>query len=339
MQQASGASNETQLPRAVIRRSQAINARLAARSERQPDPADPTAPTASASAVDEATPPGSGAPAPAAAPPASPTPAVDPRESDPVYWRHRFKTIEGVLKVEREQHRTERDRFNQELTQLQEQVRSLRAAQPAPAIDLSKLFTPEQIEKHGEEHLTTIATTAQKAAREEAQALINTAIEPLKQRQVDTAAQTERTEQSEYMDKLLELVPDAVEIDNSETWSEWLNGLDEGTGIARRLVASHHHKARNVKQMVKMINRFKEETAPPTPPAPPVSPHGGGASDADPAPAQASTGLTVPTEAEIRDFTRRSATLRKGQKGYVTDEERKLFDKRLGLKFAANRRR
>ena len=112
MQQASGASNETQLPRAVLRRSAAINDRLQARNARQPDLATPEVPKAPEAAVAaDATPPGNPAPAPTPATPSN-TPPADPRENDPVYWRHRYKTLEGVLRVERADRKAEREQHD-----------------------------------------------------------------------------------------------------------------------------------------------------------------------------------------------------------------------------------
>ena len=74
--QASQATNETRLPRQVLKRSAEIQARLdAERAAREPE-----------------TPPTEGAPTGVTpTPPADPAPpAADPREQDPAYWRHRF---------------------------------------------------------------------------------------------------------------------------------------------------------------------------------------------------------------------------------------------------------
>lgn len=340
MQQAPGASNDTQLPRAVLRRSEAINARIKARNEaRQPESAVPAAPTVDpTSAPNDPTPPGSVA-APPATPPASPEPPADPRENDPVYWRHRYKTVEGVLRVERQQRQDEQDRHHQEVTQLQEQIRSLQAQQPAPAPDLTKLFTPEQIEKFGADQLATVATAAQKAARDEAQALIQAAVKPLQEERKARTEQTEADRQAAYLGKLAELVPNYAEIDASDEWKLWLAQVDDDTEEQRQETLMRYHRAMNARQVAKIFKRFEQESAPAPVPAPPVTPHGGAVADGANAPRAASAALTVPTEAEVRDFYKRCATKKPGQNGYVTDAERKTFEKRLELKFAANRRR
>lgn len=338
--QASGASNDTQLPRAVLRRSEAINARIEARNKaRQPDSAVSTAPPVDPTSASDPTPPGSVAAPPATPPAAAPAPATDPRENDPVYWRHRYKTVEGVLKVERADRQAERERHHQELTQLQEQVRSLQAQQPAPAIDLTKLFTAEQIEKFGPDQLTTIATAAQKAAREEAQTLIQAAVKPLQDERKAQTEQTEAQRQTAYFAKLAELVPDYREIDDSDEWRLWLAAVDEETEEQRQVTLMRYHQALNANQVAKLFNRFKKESTPAPVPTPPVAPHGGGTPDGAGAPRPPSAALTIPTDAEVRDFYRRRATKKPGQQGYISDQEAVQFEKRLELKFAANRRR
>jgi hypothetical protein len=341
MHQASGASNETHLPRAVLRRSAAINDRLQARNARQPDPATPDAPPAlDAAAAKDATPPGD---APLVQPPAPPatTPPADSRENDPVYWRHRYKTLEGVLRVERVDRKAEREQHDLEMTRLQEQVRSLQAtAKPTAKPDLAKLFTPEQIERFGEEQLSAVASAAQTAAREQAQELIRQEVEPLRDRQKARDVQAAKDRETEYWDKLAELVPDFAEIDASDEWKQWLMEVDEHTEEQRDAALKRHHAALDAGKVAKIFSRYKKHSAPPPVLAPVVTPHGGGTPAGADAPAASSvSSSSIPTDAEIRDFTRRRATIRKGQPGYVTEQESAAFDKRLELKFAANRRR
>ena len=81
--QASPAKNETRLPRAVLKRSAAIEERIKARSEPEtPDPALPTP----ASSADPANPNRRKTPAPPA----------DPRRTAPACWKQRFDATAGV---------------------------------------------------------------------------------------------------------------------------------------------------------------------------------------------------------------------------------------------------
>jgi hypothetical protein len=336
--QASGASNETQLPRAVIRRGQAIQARIDANGK--PASAAPAAaPADPAGAAASPTPPGPPAgPAPAA--PAGSSNAPDPREQDPIYWRNRFKTVEGTLAADRARWAAERDRLHQELTTLQEQVRLLQAQQPAPAMDLTKLFTAEQIEKFGEDQLRTIVNPVLKVAREEAQALINQQVKPLQDQRTAEAQRVQEEQESRFVTRLTELVPDWAVINAQTEWLEWLAVTDEDTSEQRQRTLDRHHKNGNAAAVAKMFGRFKNETAPPPVADPPVLPHGDGSPGGDDTPPTPPGGaLTVPTEKEIRDFTKRKATIKPGQRGYVTKEEAAEFDKRLKLKFAATSRR
>lgn len=214
---ASQALNETRLPRAVVNRSAAIAARYAT-SESELPPPEGAAPAA-----------------PEGGTPAEPAHVaeLDPRESDPNYWKQRFKVTEGILARERTERRTQFEALNQRITELQEQALTQKPPPTAAEIDLTRFFTPEQIETYGEEQCQVMAQTAMGAAHSTAQELIDAAMRPIREERArekeDAAAQAKQ----KFVDRLTELKPDYATIDVDPAWQAWLAEEDEN-GVQRQ---------------------------------------------------------------------------------------------------------
>lgn len=314
---ASQASNETQLPRAVLRRSAAIAARYA-----PPEPEAQPAPEAAAA-------PAPTAPAPAAegGTTALPTPPVegDPRANDPNYWQQRFRVTEGLLARERTDNQTRLATLNQRITELQEDLASRTAAATPPAeIDLSKFYTPEQIEAYGEEQCRVMAQTAMDAARTTAQSMIDAAVKPLREEREREREDAATAVKRKFTDRLIELKPDYMTIDQDPRWIAWLAEVDEND-VQRQALLDIHVRSGNADAVAKMFKAWERQAARPVPP---VTPNGTGAShttDAAPASAAAVEALTPPTAAEKKSFFTRSAL------GKVKDDERVAFEARLKL--------
>lgn len=308
--QASQAKNETRLPRAVLRRSEAIQADIDARkaaTEPKTDPAEVTAP------VD---------PSQATAAPAETksTPTADPRENDPAYWKQRFKVTAGVLEAERNDRKAQVVEFNRRLTEMQEQIVKLQATAPKTPTDLGKYFTPEQVEEIGEETCLAHVTAIEKAVKEQLSGLVEQEIKPLRdqRKEQDEAALQER--KAQFLDKLIELCPDYAEIDVPGTgFHEWLAEPNDD-GIVRQKILDTHVMAFNATQVARVFKAFMKTKEVPTPP---VAPHGKGASGS---PTVSGPVLTAPTDAEIRDFFKRSSLNK------VSDRERVEFDARMKLR-------
>ena len=306
--QASQPSNETRLPRAVLRRSAEIQARideskavLAADAALAADPVAPSEPPAQA-------------------------PAVDPRESDPAYWKQRFMVTEGVLRKSREDHQTKVQDLRQQLSDLQEQVRTLQAkkAESEPeALDLAAYFTPEQIAEYGEEQCQVMARAAQKAASQQAKRIVDAEIAPIKQRQADEQQDLAAQRKASFLDALTELVPDYAAIDVSQGWLEWLAQEDPNSGIARQTILDNHVNASNAVKVANLFQAYLASTKPPKVPEPPITPHGGGANGGGSEVQQVSPTGGFPSQAEIKDFYKRAAL------GKVKDDERVKFEARM----------
>lgn len=313
---ASQARTETRLPRAVMRIAADVQSRIDARNAVRTGDVDPETPTAPAPA----------AASPAETPPA-PTPPADPRESDPAYWKQRFNVTEGMLRRERTDHQATKTALNQQIAELQESNRTLQANKPAAPIDLSAFFTPEQIEKYGDEQCQVMANAAQAAAAKQVkdlQADFDARLKPIaearKQDQAEAAAAATR----EFQDKLTELVPAWRDVDVDPHWLEWLAQLDDVTEVPRQEILNRHVVYKNAAAVGKMFQTFLKLR---TPPAPPMTPHGGAASTpTPPAPTPPADAAGAPSDAEVRDFYKRAAI------GRVKDDERVKFEARMKLR-------
>lgn len=318
--QASPATNDTPLPRA-IRRQMAALADRAAAAEPEPSTVVPNAPPAQPSA--QATPPADPStvqpPAPSAAPLQPPT---DPRHSDPAYWKQRFSVTAGVLERERAERVTAESAFQQRIAELQAQVASLQAGAPAPQVDPKQLLTQEQIDALGEEEANAVVAAAAKAAEQAAQRVLEAHVKPLQERATQDQAQADRARKQAFTDRLTELVPDWSTIDAEEGWLNWLAAEDEATGLPRQQILNTHVGRYDAVKAAKMFQVYKDLM---TPPAPPVAPHGSGATPAGDLLQPDALASRPLSSQEIKDFYKRSAL------GKVSNEERVQFEKRRQL--------
>ena len=304
------ASNDTFLPRAVVRRSAAIAERYRAREAAlNPDPNAQPAPDAA---------PGADGSPPAEPQHVTPPPDTDPRENDPNYWKQRFRVTEGILARERVDSRARFDELNQRITELQEKTLGTKQAGTDPTeIDLSQFYTPEEIETYGEEQCRVMAKTSIAAARK--------MVEPIKEERERSKQQDAADVKSRFKSTLTELRPTWEDDDKQPAWKQWL-AEEDANGVVRQQLLDIHVGSGNAKAIAKMFTLWEKETARPVPP---ITPNGGGASHGSepPAPTQGDVkALTAPSKEEIKDYYKRSAL------GKVKDSERVAFDARLRLR-------
>jgi hypothetical protein len=320
-QTAPSLESNARLPRAVRERSERIRAMQEAQAN--PAAAEPTPPGADP-APPAIEPPAPTPPAAEVTPPAPPAPPIDPRESDPGYWRQRFSVTQGMLEKERRERVADAERAQQQLDELREQLRTLQTQSPAQPteIDLSKYFTPQQIEQYGPEQCRILLDVADRRTREEVQAAMERELKPLREARERETANAARTAQQVFLDALGAAVPDYAEIDAAEGWIEWLKQDDPVTGLQRQKVLDEHVRAMRADRVAGIFNAYKATLARPAP-TPPVAPAGrAGPSTPQGAPAPAAG---YPSTSEIRDFYKRAALNK------VTDKERADFEARMQL--------
>lgn len=330
---ASQALNETRLPRAVRIRSSKLDEQYG--KGKSPNPADPTGQQATHEVPPDGPAEPPAAPAVPAAAPAAP--AVDlAKEVDRLTQVNR--SVTSRITIIAEERRAEKAAWKQERDQLLEQIRDLRAKQPPAEIDLGKHFTPEQIEALGETQCQAMVATAQRIAQESIDQAVEAAVKPLREQQAATKQSATEAADARYLAKLVELVPNWQEIDNSDGWQEWLAVEEGDTGVIRDDLLKKHHNDRNAEKVAKFFTRYINETTPaPVAPAPtaapPVAPRSNGAqpSGETPPDRESNSRLLPPSPKEISDFHKRAATKKPGQPGFVTDKERAEFEARLKL--------
>lgn len=304
------AANETKLPRALIKRNAELKARYGGPVSETPETETPEAEGAPATTAVTATEP-TPTPAPAA--------AADPREADLEYWKHRFNVTNGILRKEREDRKAQVVEMTQRLNELTAELQAARDSAPSGPIDLGEYFTPEQIEEIGESAALAMATTIKQNVRNEVTKAIKTQVEPLRAAKETEVADRQRDRTQAFTDRLAELVPDYVEIDESDEWKAWLME-ENGDGLERQEVLNKHIAVLNADRVAGM---FKTYLAAKTRPTPPITPSGTGATPA--AAIARQTPMSRPTPSEIKEFYKR-AKLNK-----VTEQERTRFEQRMAL--------
>ena len=210
---------------------------------------------------------------------------------------------------------------------MQGQIRSLQATPAASAeVDLTGLLTPEQIDLLGEDEAKAVARAAMSAAQRVAKEAIDAEIKPLKDAAKARTEQEGRARQEAFVDELTALLPNWREVNADAEFLAWLADNDaEKQDRLDRFVGQF--------SATKVAGLFKEYLKTKERPAPPVAPSGTGAGGSvETRPMQPAMEGGPPTPAEITSFYKRAATLRRGQPGYVTDEERAKFEARLKLR-------
>lgn len=334
--------SSTPLPRAVIRMRDNANRRVdefrARQREREGAPPAPSDPPPAPPAPADGTP-----PAPPPADPPQDLPPAPRREDTLDYWRGRATSATGIIEATSQQLKDAR----RDNATLQAQIENLRRAAPAPAPapaapDILAFYTPEEIERYGEDQCRKLMNVALQAARTEITTQLETRVKPLETRvnQDDQArAREARAKFGVELDQLLP--PDWREIDRSPEWLAWLGQVDDRIGETRATTLDRLNARNDAPRCARIFLEFLATQAPPaastppvsappaapTPPAarPPVTPPGSGAGGSDGTPPARSERLTPPTATEIREFYKLAKL------GKVKDEERALFERRRAL--------
>ena len=320
--------NDTGLPRAVRRQMARLNERL----EGKPSASTPEPPAPAT--VDDAAVTNGEPSTPAAAP--APAAQQDPRENDPAYWKARYMATSGILRKAQDDLRAARADADQTIQELRNQLAELQAGAPAPSkdVDISTIFTPEQISQFGEDQCRVMAQAAIKAARSQADELIKQAVEPLKKERETQRQQAQQSNEDAFWSSLADAQPDYAEINAKPEWLAWLAEVDDTTGLVRQDILDKHRASLNATGVAKLFGAFKALQSPgKTVNEPPVTAPRSGGENNGPGDRAAATGARgYPTPDEIRDFHKRAATIKNPRDPrYVTDKERKEFEARLQL--------
>lgn len=306
--------NEVRLPRAVQRQMERVNALQAAASANGSgtDPVVTDTPPATPSNT-STTP---------SADPQPPKKPADPRHSDPAYWEQRFRAVEGIVRKERDRHVQVEEALHQRIAELEEENATLKAQPATPSsseIDLGKYFTPEVVERIGEDEAMSIARAAEKAAQTAADAAVARVEASLKPEREQRQREQQRREAQEYNDFAAALeaeIGDPSELDKDSAWLDWLGERDGDSAFTRQETLDRHKAARDVPALVKMVKAFRATKV--EVPAPPITPQGDTVRTEVPLNQPKPTKQWIP--AEVKDYFKRAAL------GRVTDQERAEFE-------------
>lgn len=250
--------------------------------------------------------------------------------TDPVYWRHRASAMQGMFKVEQDRLKGIIAARDGRIRELELEVSKLQVAKPVVEadIDLTKFFTPEQIDTYGEEHAMAMAKAAQVAARDLIQQQIIAPKEEQHKRQKDAEAEAAKTEFDAFLGRLTALVPNWRVIDAQDSWKKWLADKDAMTLMQRQDTLDYHIDRRNESGCAKMFNEFLASFGGErvnVPENPPMTPKGGAAGSTG---QNAQPALRPLQPGEAKEYYKQKAL---GRTTAAQDEE---FDKRLKLAYS-----
>ncbi len=249
--------------------------------------------------------------------------------SDPVYWRHRASAMQGMFRVEQKRLKDLIAARDGRISELENEVVKLQAEKPVveAEIDLSKFFTPEQLDDVGEDHAKFLIKTAMAAARETVQDQIAKHIEPQRQSQKDAEQERRNSEWNSFLERLTSLVPNWQVIDESDAWKMWLAQIDDASGFERQELLNKATNNRDERRTAALFNSFLAAQGGKrvdVPAEPPIVPRGDVAGSNG---GQPTSGVMPLKPGEAKDYYTRKA------RGKTTPEEDALFDKRLNLTY------
>ena len=266
-------------------------------------------------------------PAPAVATP----PPADPRDSDPVYWKHRFNVTDGMLKADRKRHADALNALQSDLQTAQARIRELedKAATGSDEINLEEFFTAEEIETLGEEQARIQARVIIKQAKKIASETVAREVEPMRKKAKDDQEEAARTAQNEFLRGLTELAPNWQEVNKDPRWLAFLETKESYSNLYRQTIIDYAQADGNFTRVADMIKEFEATLNPvAVPPAPPIVPQGHSSVPGSPPPPPLS-GRGHPSKQEIRDYYKRRTL------GKISNEEITDFEARMSAARAA----
>lgn len=239
------------LPRAVLeaeRKADEALQRLTQARQANQSPAEPAPPAP----VGQDPAPSPAPSEPAATAPAAPTstpPAPASTEGDDK-WEARYKTLHGKYNAEVPRLHAALKERETKLNSLTEEVEALKASLAKPKESLVK---PEEVNEFGEPLVDLI----RRAAREEV-SVKDTEIAQLKKRLESFEVQTTQTKEVGFFEKLAQMVPDWMAINDDPDFHAWLGEVDELTGYQRQSILSQAEEKRDADRVARFFNAFKK---------------------------------------------------------------------------------
>lgn len=231
-------------------------------------------------------------------------------------WKHKYETINGKYIAEGE-------RLRDEIRQIREDIGRMKPSDPAPPpaeapahakADISKYFSPKDIEEYGEDFLRKQAEIAMRIAEEQ--------VAPLKRELESERKRMSDTEFKTFESSVRGAIPDYDRINTSPEFVDWLGKTPDGFS-GRTLYDSLNDAGvkRDLNRVKAIFGAFTAQKAPPQS-APAKAPADLNRQIAPPkqgVSAPATGGKKMYTMAEIREV---HANITKGR--YTMDDARRI---------------
>jgi hypothetical protein len=179
----------------------------------------------------------------------SPNPAADDgSHATGDNWEHRFKVLQGKYNSEVPRLAAENKELKGSLKAIQEQLEDLKNAKP-----VEPLVKQEEIDEYGE----GLIDVARRIAREEL-ATKDSEISKLKAKLETLEGVTTKTVEKDFYSSLEARVPDWTTINQDKSFHQWLDEVDELTGLRRQDLLSQAEQNRDADRVVKFFTAFKK---------------------------------------------------------------------------------
>lgn len=188
-------------------------------------------------------------------------------EADDGKWEDRYKHLNGKYQKEVPRLYNEIKELRSTIAQMQEEQQRLAAARPpepetpaqpeAPAA----LVTDMDVDAFGEDLIDLQRRVAREVAAE-----FRSELDKLRQENEQLKGQVSSVQSNTFETRLLQAVPDFVQINNDPAWIEWLNEVDPMLRAPRRTVAQaafERGDVEGVKHYVDMFRRLSQPAAKP----------------------------------------------------------------------------
>jgi uncharacterized phage infection (PIP) family protein YhgE len=163
-------------------------------------------------------------------------------------WEHKFKVIEGKYKAEVPRLAAQVKELSQRLESLSAENDELKSRAQTPA---KSLISQEDHEKYGDDLIDVI----RRAAKEESAAK-EAEITALKRQLESITSTTAKQTEIGFYDRLSQLVPNWVAINDDSEFHQWLDEYDELTGKRRQDLLSEAEASKDADRVARFFSKW-----------------------------------------------------------------------------------
>lgn len=165
-------------------------------------------------------------------------------------WENRYRVLSGKYSAEVPALAAERRELRHKVQELEAKIEKLATA-PAP----ERLVKDEEIQEYGENLIDVI----RRAAREEV-ASKDAEIADLRNRLEGFDQSNQKRVVTDYYQRLGELVPDWLAVNDNKNFHKWLSGRDDLTGQERQELLDAAHASQDPARVAAFFNAWKRAT-------------------------------------------------------------------------------